>query len=78
MSTGNSDVEMDNDSDDDGYYDYYNAEEDSFELEPTDPKKSDSEYFEFKCLTAEEVERFLSESVETLCASLPVSLHLII
>ena len=72
MSTGNSDIEMDAESDDDGYYDYYNAEEDSFELEPTDPKKSDPEYFEFKCLTADEVERFLSENVETLCASLPV------
>lgn len=69
MSTGNSDIEVDAESDDDGYYDYYNYEDCE---EPTDPKKSDPEYFEFKCLTKEEVERFLNESVEILCASLPV------
>lgn len=72
MSTGNSDIEMDADSDDDGYYDYYNAEEDSFEVEPSDPKKTDPEYFEFKCLTTEEVEKLLNESVESLCATLSV------
>lgn len=71
MSTGNSDVDMDGESDDDGYYDYYNSYEDP-EVEPADPKKADPEYFEFNCLTAEDVERFLTESVEALCATLPI------
>ncbi|KFM80044.1 hypothetical protein X975_14917, partial [Stegodyphus mimosarum] len=69
MSAGNSDLEMDEGSDDGGYSDYYNSSDD---MEPTDPRKSDPEYFEFRCLTIEDVGRLLNEYVETLCASLPV------
>ncbi|XP_054710603.1 potential E3 ubiquitin-protein ligase ariadne-2-like [Uloborus diversus] len=68
----NSDDDMNEESDDGGYYDYYNCSEDS-EMEPADPKKTDPEYFEFKCLSIEDVERLLNECVESLCANIPVT-----
>lgn len=46
------------------YNDYYN-DEDS-DVEHVDPKKTDPEYFEYKCLSEEEVERLLNETVESL------------
>lgn len=72
MSTGNSDLDMDEESDDDGYYDYYSNNCEDAEMEQSDPRKTDPEHFEFKCLSVEDVERLLNECVETLCATLPV------
>lgn len=60
-------------SDDDiCYEDYYNNEED-YDAEQVDPSKTDPEYFVFDCLTVEEVERLLNESVEILSNTLQVS-----
>lgn len=53
------------------YEDYYNTEEDC-DIDNLDPSKTDPEYFCFECLSVEEVERHLNESVETLSNSLQV------
>ncbi|XP_015907373.1 potential E3 ubiquitin-protein ligase ariadne-2 [Parasteatoda tepidariorum] len=71
MSTSYSDVELDDESDDGGYYDYYDSSEVDEILE-TDHQESDPEYFEFNCLDKEEVKRMLNENVEKLCAKIPV------
>ncbi|CAL1266529.1 unnamed protein product [Larinioides sclopetarius] len=72
MSTGNSDIELDESDDgEEGYDYYYNSNEDA-EMEPTDPLTADPEYFEFTCLSKEDVERLFNECVENLCASLPI------
>ncbi|GBN40059.1 putative E3 ubiquitin-protein ligase ariadne-2 [Araneus ventricosus] len=72
MSTGNSDIELDESDDgEEGYDYYYNSNEDT-EMEPTDPLTADPEYFEFTCLSKEDVERLFNECVESLCASLPI------
>jgi ariadne-2 len=60
-------------SDDDCCYaDYYNTEEDN-DAEQMDPSRTDPEYFIYECLTVEEVERLLNESVEILSNTLQVS-----
>lgn len=73
MCEPGSDIELSTDSDG-GYEDYYNYPEDG-EMDQQDQRKLDPEYFEFECLTIEDVERFLNESVEMICASLSVSLE---
>ncbi|EEC01773.1 E3 ubiquitin ligase, putative [Ixodes scapularis] len=70
MSEPGSDLELSTDSDA-GYEDYYNYPEDG-EIDQQDQRKLDPEYFEFECLTIEDVERLLNESVEVICASLSV------
>ncbi|KAL1445599.1 hypothetical protein MTO96_044925, partial [Rhipicephalus appendiculatus] len=70
MSEAGSDAEVSSDSDI-GYDDYYNCPEDG-EIDQQDQKKQDPEYFEFECLSIEDVERLLNESVESICASLSV------
>lgn len=70
MSKAGSDISLDEESDDE-YGDYYNSTEDA-EMDQSDPRKSDPEYFEYECLTIEDVERLLNECVEALCAGLPV------
>ncbi|XP_076336535.1 E3 ubiquitin-protein ligase ari-2 isoform X5 [Tachypleus tridentatus] len=64
-----SDVEIEEESEDDCYDDYYNALDDN-EIDQTDPRQNDPEYFEFECLSIQDVERLLNECVEALCASL--------
>ncbi|XP_069669657.1 potential E3 ubiquitin-protein ligase ariadne-2-like isoform X1 [Periplaneta americana] len=61
-------------SDDDGisYEDYYKNEED-YGADILDPRKTDPEYFVFDCLTVEEIERLLNESVEKLSNSLHIT-----
>jgi ariadne-2 len=60
-------------SDDDcSYEDYYNNEGDC-DAEQLDPSKTDPEYFVYECLTVEEVERFLNESVEALSSTLQIT-----
>ncbi|XP_055933072.1 potential E3 ubiquitin-protein ligase ariadne-2-like [Argiope bruennichi] len=70
MSTGNSDIDESDDGEE-GYDYYYNSNEDT-EMEPNDPHAADPEYFEFMCLSKEDVERLFNECVENLCASLPI------
>lgn len=69
-----SDIEMDDggETDDDNYEDYYNAGDDC-EVYQCDPRKADPEYFEFECLSIEEVEKLLNEAVEILSNSLHVT-----
>ncbi|XP_022254670.1 potential E3 ubiquitin-protein ligase ariadne-2-like [Limulus polyphemus] len=66
-----SDVEIEEESEDDCYDDYYNTLDDN-EIYQTDPRQNDPEYFEFECLSIQDVERLLNECVEALCASLQV------
>ncbi|XP_023224404.1 potential E3 ubiquitin-protein ligase ariadne-2-like [Centruroides sculpturatus] len=68
MSGIESDMDLE-ESDDDGYEDYYNNTDDA-EIDQTDPRKIDPEYFEYDCLTIEDIERLLNENVEALCANL--------
>lgn len=71
MSGGESDMDYsDNDCDDE--YDYYNTGEDC-DIEQVDPSKTDPEYFLFECLTEEDVERLLNESVEVLSLNLQIT-----
>ncbi|XP_065165687.1 potential E3 ubiquitin-protein ligase ariadne-2-like [Atheta coriaria] len=50
--------------DDDVYYNQWN--QDDNDMEQNDPSARDPEYFSYDCLTEEQVERLLNESVETL------------
>lgn len=43
------------------------------DVERLDPKKTDPEYFEYECLTVEEVEKLLNESVEKLNTILQIT-----
>lgn len=43
------------------------------DVERLDPKKADPEYFEYECLTVEEVEKLLNESVEKLNTILQIT-----
>lgn len=43
------------------------------DIERIDPKKTDPEYFEYECLTVEEVEKLLNESVEKLNTILQIT-----
>ncbi|XP_044741189.1 potential E3 ubiquitin-protein ligase ariadne-2-like isoform X2 [Chrysoperla carnea] len=66
-----SDMEYsDNDCYDDD--DYYNMGDDC-DIEQIDPSKTDPEYFAYDCLTVEEVERLLNESVEILSNNLQIT-----
>lgn len=68
---GDSDMECsDNDCFDD--YDYYNTADDN-DIEQIDPSKTDPEYFEYECLTEEQVERLLNETVEVLSNNLQIT-----
>ncbi|KAF5281166.1 hypothetical protein FQR65_LT14846 [Abscondita terminalis] len=53
-------------------YDYYNAADDN-DIEQIDPSKTDPEYFEYECLTEEQVERLLNETVEILSNNLQIT-----
>ncbi|XP_075219801.1 E3 ubiquitin-protein ligase ari-2 isoform X2 [Lycorma delicatula] len=66
------DSEMDYSEDDCSYDDYYNIGEDC-DVEQVDLNKSDPEYFAYECLSVEEVELLLNESVETLSNSLQIT-----
>ncbi|XP_030748660.1 potential E3 ubiquitin-protein ligase ariadne-2 [Sitophilus oryzae] len=71
-----NDSEMDCSDNEDcyDYNDYYN-DEDS-DVEHIDLLKIDPEYFEYKCLSEEEIERLLNETVEDLSNRLRISLSL--
>lgn len=63
-----SDMDMEDggETDEDcGYDDYYNTGDDC-EMDQADHRKLDPEYFEFECLTIEDVEKLLNECVESL------------
>nr|CAD7256686.1 unnamed protein product [Timema shepardi] len=66
------DSDMDYSDNDCGYADYYNVADDC-DVEIVDPSKMDVEYFVFECLTVEEVERLLNESVESLSNSVQIT-----
>ncbi|PSN52466.1 putative E3 ubiquitin-protein ligase ariadne-2 [Blattella germanica] len=71
MSGEENDSDMDYWEDEDGgYADYYNQVDCDAEL---DPGKTDPEYFTFECLTVEDVERLLNESVEILSNTLKIT-----
>ncbi|XP_069694109.1 potential E3 ubiquitin-protein ligase ariadne-2 isoform X2 [Periplaneta americana] len=72
MSGEEYDSDMEYSDDDICYEDYYNNEED-YDAEQVDPSKTDPEYFVFDCLTVEEVERLLNESVEILSNTLQIT-----
>ncbi|KAL1493400.1 hypothetical protein ABEB36_011461 [Hypothenemus hampei] len=55
----------------DDYNDYYN--DDNSDGEQLDMSKTDPEYFDYKCLSEEEVERLLNETVESLSNRLFIS-----
>lgn len=55
---------------------YYNGED--CDIEHLDMRKLDPEYFTYECLTVEEVERLLNESVELLSTSLQVKIFFIL
>lgn len=63
---------MDYSDDCDDEYDYYNTGEDC-DIEQIDPSKTDPEYFSYECLSEEEVERLLNESVEILSNNLQIT-----
>lgn len=66
---GDSDMECsDTDGDD---YDYYNTTDDN-DLELVGPSVTDPEYFKYECLTEEQVERLLNETVELLSNNLHI------
>lgn len=60
-------------SDNECYDEYYYNINDDTDIEEVDPRKTDPEYFEFKCLFEEQVDRLLNESVETLSNILLIS-----
>lgn len=67
---GESDMEC---SDNECYDEYYYNINDDTDIDEVDPRTTDPEYFEFKCLFEEQVERLLNESVETLSNILLIS-----
>ncbi|XP_059481460.1 potential E3 ubiquitin-protein ligase ariadne-2 isoform X2 [Neocloeon triangulifer] len=64
--------ESDMDYSEEEFENYYD-EADTCDLEQVDVSKSDPEYFEFECLSVEEVERLLNESVEELSNCLKIT-----
>ncbi|KAL5286972.1 ARIH2 family protein [Megaselia abdita] len=58
------DGESDMEYSDNDYDDYYNSGDS--DVDQIDPKKTDPEYFDYKCLLVEEVEKLLNELVEKL------------
>lgn len=63
--------ETEDEEEEEGFADYYDIGDDC-DLDH-DPRKVDPEAFEFECLTIEDVEKLLNESVEVLCNTLRVS-----
>ncbi|KAG8230447.1 hypothetical protein J437_LFUL014711, partial [Ladona fulva] len=72
MSGEECESDMDYSEEECGYEDYYNTAEDC-DIESVDASKTDPEYFVFECLSVEEVERLLNESVEALSTSLQIT-----
>lgn len=71
-STQDADSDMEC-SDNECYDEYYYNMNDDTDIDEVDPRKTDPEYFEFKCLFEEQVDRLLNESVETLSNMLFIS-----
>lgn len=67
---GDSDMDC---SDNECYDEYYYNIHDDTDIDEVDPRNTDPEYFEFKCLQEEQVDRLLNESVETLSNVLFIS-----
>lgn len=67
-----ADSDMEYSDNDCEYDDYYNSGEDC-DVERIDPRKTDPEFFEYDCLTVEEVEKLLNESVEKLSIILQIT-----
>lgn len=65
---GDSDMEC---SDNDCYDEYYLN--DDIDIEQIDPSKTDPEFFDYKCLNEEQVERLLNETVERLSSTLDIT-----
>uniref|UniRef100_A0A1B6GPF7 RBR-type E3 ubiquitin transferase n=1 Tax=Cuerna arida TaxID=1464854 RepID=A0A1B6GPF7_9HEMI len=76
---GDSESDRNYSDDEDGeisYNDYYNMSYYNGEygdIEQVDMRKTDPEYFAYDCLSVEEVERLLNESVEVLSNSLQIT-----
>ncbi|CAH0747019.1 unnamed protein product [Bemisia tabaci] len=70
-SETNAESDMEYSEDDCSYEDYYNSVDDC-DSEQVDFKKVDPEHHMLDCLSVEEVERLLNESVEALCNELEV------
>ncbi|KAL7048932.1 hypothetical protein ACKWTF_003534 [Chironomus riparius] len=64
------DMDYSDDDDLDDAMDYYGNEDD---IDNVDPKKTDPEFFMYECLTVDEVEKVLNESVEKLSNSLKIT-----
>ncbi|XP_054162341.1 potential E3 ubiquitin-protein ligase ariadne-2-like [Oppia nitens] len=68
------DEEMYSSSDEDCFNDYYDIHDDNDDDETDNCSlKRDPEYFEYECLTIEEVERYFNESVELICGAIQVN-----
>lgn len=70
MST---DSDMDYSDNDNEFDDYYNAGIEDCDVYPIDPEQNDPESFVYECLTVEEVEKCLNESVEKLSTDLKIT-----
>ncbi|XP_077994653.1 putative E3 ubiquitin-protein ligase ariadne-2 [Glandiceps talaboti] len=70
-SQGSDDSDYDDDVDDD-MYDYY-EDDDHEDGDKPDDKRDDPEYFEFQCLTMDEVNAYLDEEVTKASKALMVS-----
>lgn len=71
----NQEVESDMEFSDNEYlddFDYYNTADDN-DIEQIDPRKTDPEHFVYDCLTEEEVERLLNETIEVLTNTIQVT-----
>lgn len=66
---GESDMESEHSYNDDSDY-YHNCSED---IDTEDRRQTDPEYFEYECLTEEQVERVLNETVEVLSNNLQIT-----
>ncbi|KAI1280441.1 putative E3 ubiquitin-protein ligase ariadne-2 [Halotydeus destructor] len=66
-------VEDEEDDDADGDFQYYYGDDHDAESNECDDRKIDPEFFEFDCLTTNDVERLLNETVESLTSMLPVT-----
>lgn len=71
-STQDADSDMEC-SDNECFDEYYYNMNDDTDIDEVDPRKTDPEYFEFKCLFEEQVDRLLNENVETLSNILLIS-----
>ncbi|CAG2104951.1 unnamed protein product [Medioppia subpectinata] len=68
------DDEMYSSSEEDCFGDYYDTHDDNEDEEVDNcHHKRDNEFFEYECLTIEEVERYFNESVEQICGAIQVS-----